>query len=71
VLIRPHLGGDNQVRAIAADTVVLVTANQPLRQVYEELHEKRPNMNLVGDAQTPRNLGWAIWEAHRVARAIA
>jgi len=71
VLIRPHLGAQQQLTAIPADTVVLITPNQPLRELYEELKDKVANINLVGDARQPRSLLHAIWEGHGIARAIA
>jgi 2,4-dienoyl-CoA reductase-like NADH-dependent reductase (Old Yellow Enzyme family)/ribulose 1,5-bisphosphate synthetase/thiazole synthase len=71
VLIRPHLAARQNVRAIAADTVVLVTPNQPLRDLYEALRDTVANLDLVGDARQPRNLLRAIWEGHGAARAIA
>ncbi|MBV9509206.1 MAG: FAD-dependent oxidoreductase [Caulobacteraceae bacterium] len=71
VLVRPHLGSQQQITPVDADTVVLITPNQPLRQLYEDLQERRASADLVGDAQQPRDLLWAIWEGHRAARAIA
>ncbi|MDB5159677.1 MAG: hypothetical protein JWR50_4384, partial [Mucilaginibacter sp.] len=71
VLVRPYLGRQNQVRAVPADTVVLVTQNEPLSHLYDEMSATHPNMTLVGDAQQPRDLMCAIWEGHRAARAIA
>jgi hypothetical protein len=71
VLVRPYLARQNQVRAVPADTVVLITPNEPLSQIYDDMSATHPNMTLVGDALQPRDLLWAIWEGHRAARAIA
>ena len=70
VLLRPHLGAEQPLRAVAADTVVLITPNQPLRELYEGLAGKGAALDLIGDARQPRDLLSAIWEGHRVARAI-
>ncbi|MET0986450.1 MAG: FAD-dependent oxidoreductase [Steroidobacteraceae bacterium] len=53
-----------------ADTVVLVSANAPRRDVYDELSERVPSLHLVGDAKAPRDLQAAIREGHLVARTI-
>jgi 2,4-dienoyl-CoA reductase-like NADH-dependent reductase (Old Yellow Enzyme family) len=71
VLVRPHLAAQQQVRAIPADTVVLITPNQPLRELFEALAGTQPNLTLIGDARQPRDLLRAIWEGHAAARAIA
>lgn len=70
VLVRPHLGAQQQVRAIPADTVVLITPNQPLRELFEALDGTQPNLTMIGDARQPRDMLQAIWEGHAVARAI-
>ncbi|MBV9996146.1 MAG: FAD-dependent oxidoreductase [Caulobacteraceae bacterium] len=70
VLLRPRLGGTQQITTAPADTVVLVTQNQPLRQLYEELRDTRANLHLVGDANQPRDLMSAVREGHRAARGI-
>lgn len=70
VLVRPHLAAQQQVRAIPADTVVLITPNQPLRALFEALEGTQPNLTLIGDARQPRDMLQAVWEGHAVARAI-
>jgi 2,4-dienoyl-CoA reductase-like NADH-dependent reductase (Old Yellow Enzyme family) len=70
VLVRPQFGAQNHVAALPADTVVLVTQNQPRRDIYDELRDRLPAIELVGDALQPRDLLWAIWDGHRAARAI-
>jgi 2,4-dienoyl-CoA reductase-like NADH-dependent reductase (Old Yellow Enzyme family)/thioredoxin reductase len=69
-LVRPLQASHNDTRTIQADTVVLVTQNAPLRELYDELRAEK-NIYLVGDARSPRDVQWAITEAHRVARALA
>lgn len=69
-IVRPHLASDNQTRVLPADTVVLVTQNEPLTQLWDELHESLPSISLVGDAQQPRDILHAIWDGHAAARAI-
>jgi 2,4-dienoyl-CoA reductase-like NADH-dependent reductase (Old Yellow Enzyme family) len=69
-IIRPHLASSNQTRTVQADTVVLVTQNEPLSQLWDELHASHPGMVLVGDAEQPRDVLHAIWDGHAAARAI-
>jgi hypothetical protein len=57
---------------VAADLVVLVTQNAPNRDVYDELVVAgHPDVRLIGDAAAPRDLGVAMGEGHRTARAIS
>ena len=56
---------------VPADVVVLVTHNAPNREIYDELRETiAADLQLVGDAASPRNLAVAMSEGHRVAREI-
>ena len=59
---------------VKADTVVFVTAREPLRDVYDELlengYELGKNVVIVGDARSPRDLQFAITEGHRLVRAM-
>lgn len=71
VLLRAHLAPEQQLVAIPADTVVLVTPNKPLRELYDELRDRAPVVTIVGDARQPRSLLHAIWEGHGAARNIA
>ena len=59
-----------------ADTVVLVTYNEPETALYRELgggtRESRPYaLSLVGDANSPRDMLMAIREGHLAARDLA
>jgi len=52
------------------DTVILVTMRQSNDQLYKELKGKHPNLHRVGDCVAPRDLGWIMYEAHKLGRAI-
>jgi len=58
---------------IPADTVVFNSAKTPIRDLFDELQQrgfdKRRQISLVGDAHAPRDLQFAIGEAHRTVRA--
>lgn len=56
---------------VPADTVVLVTPNLPLRDLYDELRGLHPNVELVGDALSPRDIQYAIADGHRSVRPPA
>jgi hypothetical protein len=66
--VRPVHG--KRVRTVPADTVVLLTPNQPARELYLELRGEMPGIALVGDASSPRDLQAAIAEGHAAARAL-
>lgn len=59
-----------RVTTIAADTIVLVTPNEPLRALYDALRDRIPRIALVGDALAPRDLQAAIAEGHRIMRTM-
>lgn len=69
--VRDLQAAENQVRTISADSVVLITPNAPLRQLYDELREETVPIHLIGDALSPRDLQVAIAEGHRIARRLA
>ncbi|MCK9541599.1 MAG: FAD-dependent oxidoreductase [Novosphingobium sp.] len=56
---------------VPADTVVLVSPNEPLRDLYDALRDDGRTVHLVGDARSPRDMQAAIAEAHHCARALA
>jgi len=56
---------------VPADTVVLVTPNLPLRDLYDGLRGRHPDVMLVGDALSPRDIQYAIADGHRAARPAA
>jgi 2,4-dienoyl-CoA reductase-like NADH-dependent reductase (Old Yellow Enzyme family) len=69
-LVCPLQAGDNRTRSLDADIVVLVTQNQPSRALYDELHEELPDVRLIGDARSPRDLHMAIRDGHWAARSL-
>ena len=58
-------------RTLSADTVVLVTPNLPLRDLFDSLRGRHPDVELVGDALAPRDIQYAITDGHRAARPPA
>jgi 2,4-dienoyl-CoA reductase-like NADH-dependent reductase (Old Yellow Enzyme family) len=69
-IVRPLQASHNQSYTVPADTVVLITPNEPLRALYDDLRAEIPSLHLVGDARSPRDVQHAISEGHRAARAI-
>jgi 2,4-dienoyl-CoA reductase-like NADH-dependent reductase (Old Yellow Enzyme family) len=67
-LVRPLQS--RKAETVPADLVVLVTHNEPMRKLYEELREEIPLSFVVGDARAPRDAQYAMQEAHLVARAL-
>lgn len=59
-----------RTRVLPADTVVLVTSNEPNRELFDQLRDRVPNLGLIGDALSPRGMLEAIAEGHRAARGI-
>lgn len=55
---------------VAADIVVVVTSQIPVRGLYDELLGKIDDIKLVGDALSPRDLLAAMHDGHRCARQI-
>jgi hypothetical protein len=49
---------------------VLVTANAPTRNLFDDLRDSHCKTLLVGDALSPRDMLSAIHEGHRAARGI-
>ncbi len=70
-LVHP-IHNEGRLREVPADVVVLVTQNQPNRQIYDALVAAgHTDVHIIGDAASPRTLDNAIAEGHRTARAIA
>ncbi len=68
-VVRPLQG--QRTEEVPADIVVLVTQNEPNRELHDELVAAgHRDVLLVGDAASPRDLQEAIAESHRVARSI-
>lgn len=66
-LIRPRSG--KRLSTIRADTVVLVSPNEPNREMADSLSQGAP-VTIVGDAYSPRDMLNAIHEGHRAARSV-
>jgi NADPH-dependent 2,4-dienoyl-CoA reductase/sulfur reductase-like enzyme len=60
----------DKTEAVPADLVVLVTPDEPLRELYELLKGHVKQLALAGDAKMPRELQAAIREGHLAARGI-
>jgi hypothetical protein len=56
---------------LRADTVVLVTPNHSLRELYDALHGRHLDLHLIGDALAPRDIQYAITDGHRAMRPSA
>lgn len=65
-------------REIAADAVLLVTARNPVDELYRELTEKidsdasgaRPTVDKIGDCDAPAIIAAAVYAGHRYARDL-
>ncbi|MFC4594591.1 FAD-dependent oxidoreductase [Sphingobium tyrosinilyticum] len=71
VVVGPaHLTSDEiDIERLAADTVVLVTSNRSNRDIYDELVSSGRKLQIIGDAQTPRSLEFAIREGYLAGAA--
>ncbi|WP_323029630.1 FAD-dependent oxidoreductase [Castellaniella defragrans] len=67
--IRPLFG--EAVEALPADTVVLVGFRQSQNELLEALRGRMPQLHIVGDALSARDIQPAIREGHLAARAIS
>jgi 2,4-dienoyl-CoA reductase-like NADH-dependent reductase (Old Yellow Enzyme family) len=56
--------------SVAADTVVLVSYNRPNREIADGLADKDYEVQVVGDANSPRYLILAIREGHMAGRTV-
>ncbi|SKC11574.1 hypothetical protein, partial [Sphingopyxis flava] len=55
---------------IPADTVVFVSANRSLREIYDEMAGSGVPIKLIGDALAPRDVQAAIREGSLAAREL-
>lgn len=68
-VVRPAQGRETE--EVPADVVVLVTQNEPNREIHDELAAGGArDAVLVGDALAPRDLEAAIAEGHRAGRTV-
>lgn len=71
VLVSPtHFTDDADIRRIAADTVVFISANQPNRELFNMLSDRNTDVRVVGDANSPRFLQVAIREGHLAGASL-
>jgi len=72
VIAPTYLPADgNHGETVGADVVVLVSANQPNRDLHAALVGRVPSLAIVGDANAPRYLEIAVREGHLAAAAIS
>ena len=67
-LVRSIYGRKDQL--VPAETVVLITQNEPMQDLFNELRDRHPDVRLVGDAAGPRDMQAAIADGHRCARTL-
>jgi len=68
-VVQPTEADASHRRSIGADRVVLITQNKPLDGLYYELRDELP-VQLVGDANSPRDVQFAITEGYLAGRRI-
>jgi 2,4-dienoyl-CoA reductase-like NADH-dependent reductase (Old Yellow Enzyme family)/thioredoxin reductase len=57
---------------VNAEIVILVTPNEPRRELWEELGgDANLDLILIGDALSPRDMQYAISDGHRSARSLS
>ena len=66
--IRPTESAKHE--SVPADTTVIVAYREPFRDLWQELSECVPQVFVVGDAVSPRDLVCAMREGHFCARTI-
>lgn len=60
----------NAMTQVPADTVVLVSPNEPMRAIFDVLRAEGRAARLIGDALSPRDAQYAIADGHRAAREL-
>ncbi|WP_340318303.1 oxidoreductase [Rhizorhabdus argentea] len=69
--IEDYLQGTLQDSTVLpADTVVLVSSNRQIRDVFEALRDRLADIHIVGDASSPRYVQTAIREGHLAGAAV-
>jgi hypothetical protein len=63
--------GDPSTFTVPIAAALLIGPRRPLTELASALRERLPDVRVVGDALSPRNLQSAVHEAHRAARSIA
>lgn len=67
-LVRPLMG--EKPFSVDADMVILVTPNEPLRELYDEIRAAGQPAQLIGDAWAARDILTGIADGHWAARAL-
>lgn len=62
--------GSNHAVNIAADMVVVISANRPNRDLYNDLVDRGISADVIGDANAPRYLGAAICEGNTIGARV-
>jgi hypothetical protein len=62
--------GNNRERTFEADLVVLCTAGEPRRELYDALVNVGKEVHIVGDAVASTDLGTAVRSGHAAALAV-
>jgi hypothetical protein len=62
--------GNNRERTLEADLVVLCTASEPRRDLYDALLSGEQEVHIVGDAVASTDLGTAVRSGHAAALAV-
>jgi hypothetical protein len=63
--------GDIEDMTVRASRAVIVAPRTPVLDIAADLRGRVPDLRIVGDALSPRNLQAAIHEGHHAARGIA
>lgn len=61
---------ESEARYIPADTVVFVSSNMPNREIFDVFTDRNTNIQVVGDANSPRFLQQAVKEGHLAGMAV-
>lgn len=65
-----EIAGDQGSQFIRADTVVLAAGLEPDDSLCKALTKEVPDLYVIGDCQSPRNIMGAIWDGYEVGRAV-
>jgi NADPH-dependent 2,4-dienoyl-CoA reductase/sulfur reductase-like enzyme len=65
-----HVYTGAEERADGFETIVTATLPRARNSLYRELKDVVPEIHLIGDAAAPRGIEEAVYEGHKVGRAI-
>lgn len=60
----------NNQSAIKSGTIVIATGLKPENSLFQSLKKYVPCSYVIGDAQQPRNIMAAIWDAYEIANSV-